>query len=303
MPRIVVVGSSNTDMVVKTERLPAPGETVTGGTFARVPGGKGANQAVAAARLGAGVVFVGKVGMDLNGDEAVRGLEREGIAAGFVARDPKAASGVALIFVDRSGENMIAVAPGANASLSPEDVERAAGEIAGADALVVQLEVPIEAVERAVRIAREAGVRVILNPAPARPVPAELLSEVDVLTPNESEARMLLGLGADEAADDPALLGRLLTAGCGAVILTMGARGALMVTADDATRIAPHAVDAVDATAAGDAFTGALAVGLSEGMTLGAAADFAGAAAALSVTRLGAQGSLAGRAEVEALLR
>lgn len=300
MPRIMVVGSSNTDMVVKTERLPAPGETVIGGEFVSVPGGKGANQAVAAARLGAEVVFVARVGSDLFGDASLRNFEREGLVTEYVVRDPERPSGVALIFVDESGENMIAVAPGSNGALSLRDVDRAADVLSECDALIVQLEVPIETVTHAVWLAHERGVRVILNPAPACPLPKELFAMVDVLTPNESEARQLLGLQTDQPADDPSVLRRFIDMGVKSVILTLGARGVLAITPNEHRVIPAPRVQAVDTTAAGDAFTGALGVALSSGMDIWDASKFACRAAATSVTRLGAQCSMPTREEVEA---
>lgn len=301
MPRIMVVGSSNTDMVVKTERLPVPGETVIGGDFVSVPGGKGANQAVAAARLGAEVVFVARLGSDLLGDAALRNFEREGLVTEYVVRDPERPSGVALIFVDSAGENMIVVAPGSNGALSPRDVDRAADVLPECDALIAQLEVPLETVEHAVRLAFDRGVRVILNPAPARPLSKDLLAMVDVLLPNESEARHLLGLPLDQPADDPAILGRFLEMGVRNVILTLGRRGVLVVNGSGHTLIPAPKVSAVDTTAAGDAFTGALGVALSSGMEMTEASRFACSAAAISVTRLGAQSSMPTREEVERL--
>lgn len=302
MTRIMVVGSSNTDMVVKTGHLPAPGETVIGGEFVSVPGGKGANQAVAAARLGAEVIFVARVGSDLFGDASLRSFERERLVTDYVVRDPERPSGVALIFVNDSGENMIAVAPGSNGALSPEDVDRAAGMLPECDALIVQLEVPVETVGHAVRLAHDLGVRVILNPAPARPLPKELLAMVDVLTPNESEARHLLGLQTDQPADDPSVLRRFVDMGVKSVILTLGARGVLAVTPNEHRLIRAPKVRAVDTTAAGDAFTGALGVALSSGMDIWDASSFACRSAAISVTRLGAQCSMPTREEVEAFL-
>ena len=302
MPKIMVVGSSNTDMVVKTGHLPAPGETVIGGEFVTVPGGKGANQAVAAARLGAEVVFVARLGNDLFGDSSLRNFEAEGIVTEYVVRDPELPSGVALILVDSSAENMIAVAPGANGALSPADVDRAVDVLPGCDALVVQLEVPLGTVEHAVRLAYEKGVRVILNPAPARPLTRELLSMADVLVPNETEACQLLSLSADESVDDPAIVRRFLDMGVKNVILTLGARGVLVVTPDESRMVPAPKVRAVDTTAAGDAFTGALAVALSSGMSIFDSARFACASAAIAVTRLGAQCSMATLEEVEALI-
>lgn len=298
--RLVVVGSSNTDMVVRTPHIPVPGETVMGGDFLMNPGGKGANQAVAAARLGGDVTFVARVGADSFGTQARAGFERDGIRTAHVISDSAAPSGVALICVAASGENSIVVAPGANARLSPADVEAARPAFIGADWLLVQLEVPLPAVERAVDLAREHGVRVLLNPAPApaTPLPAALLASVDVLTPNQSEAAQLCGLppGTDLSPED--LARRLLARGVRQVVMTLGAAGGLVADASGCTRFAAAPVHAVDTTAAGDCFSGALAVALGEGQALPAAVRFAALAAGISVTRQGAQASLPTRAEV-----
>ncbi|MDO8682820.1 MAG: ribokinase [Armatimonadota bacterium] len=294
-PKIVVVGSSNTDMVVKTERIPAPGETVIGGEFVTAAGGKGANQAVAASRLGADVTFVARIGRDVLGDQAVENFKREGIDTSFIVRDDGAPSGVALIFVDKHGENSIVVASGSNGRLSPEDVDRAAERIRTADAVVMQLEAPVETVARAAEIAHKAGVRVILNPAPAGNVPMETLAKVDVLTPNESEAAHLAGTANLDVED----LGRkLLEIGVGAVILTLGSKGALLIDRSGSKGFAAPKVEPVDTTAAGDAFTGALACALAEGKSMDDAIVFASQAAAISVTRMGAQPSLPMRKEL-----
>jgi len=300
MVKIAVVGSSNTDMVVRVPHIPAPGETVLGGEFVMAPGGKGANQAVAAARLGAKVTLVARVGPDVFGERALAGFHQEGIITRYVTVDREAASGVALIFVDAAGENRIAVAPGANACLSPDDVQQAREAIEKADVLLLQLEVPTETVLAAAAVAHQAGVRVILNPAPAPPnlLPAELLARVDILTPNESEAGLLTGtqVSAEVAAR------RLAGQGVGAVIVTLGARGALIVTLDAQRLVPGFSVNAVDTTAAGDAFNGGLAVALAEGRPLAAAVRFASACGALATTRLGAQPSLPTVDEVEAFL-
>jgi ribokinase len=296
MAKIVVVGSSNTDMVVKTPHLPAPGETVLGGDFLMVAGGKGANQAVAAARLGAEVTFVARVGQDVFGEQALAGFKREGLITEYVRADPTAASGVALILVDATGENSIAVASGANACLSPDDVQQARQTIEAADVLLLQLETPLETVLAAARIAHKAGARVILNPAPApaNPLPAALLACVDILTPNENELAMLAGAqtGIEQAA------AQVLSQGVETVIVTLGAQGALIVTQDAQQTVPSFAVDAVDTTAAGDAFNGGLAVALAEGKDLSKAVRFANACGALATTRLGAQPSLPTRDEI-----
>jgi len=225
-PQVVVVGSVNTDMVVKAERIPAVGETVTGGTFLLAPGGKGANQAVAAARLGARVALVAKVGQDMFGDQAVENFRREGILTDFVLRDAQSATGVALILVDEQGRNLISVAPGANFVLRPQDVELAAERSRAARVLMLQLEVPMSTVLSAARIAAEAGVAVILDPAPAAPLDDALLERVTVLTPNETEAEQLTGLSVRDEASARRAAGRLLERGVGQVLITLGAQGA-----------------------------------------------------------------------------
>jgi len=298
--KIVVIGSSNTDMVVKTERIPAPGETMLGGEFVMVPGGKGANQAVAAARLGADVTFVARVGDDAFGRTAIQNFEREGINTSFIVTDPRAASGIALIIVDKNGENSIAVAPGANMRLTPDDVLKARGAIEQADIVVLQFEVPMETVEAGVRLAKECGAKVLVNPAPAAKAPPGILPMTDVLTPNRIEAATLLNSSREE--DPSRLAGELLQSGVGAAIITLGSDGVLIGQSGERGWIPAVKVDAVDTTAAGDAFTGALAVGLADGSDLKSAAQFAVYAAAASVTRMGAQSSLPTREEVEKLI-
>jgi len=299
---IVVVGSSNTDMIVKTRKIPKPGETVIGGAFSMAAGGKGANQAVAAARAGGRVSFVARVGGDLFGDQSVRGFERDGIDVRHVVRDVRSSSGVALIFVDAKGENSIAVASGANASLSPEDVENAGDAVASADVLLMQLEIPLPAVRTATDIARRHGVPVVLNPAPARPLPSALLKDISVLTPNEHEAGLLTGIRIRSERDAARAAGVLRKKGVPTVIVTMGARGAIVDGAEWSGRISGCRVRAVDTTAAGDVFSGALAVAMAEKMPLPEAVRFACAAAALSVTKMGAQPSAPHRVEIEAFL-
>ncbi len=296
--RVVVVGSANADMVVRVPQLPAPGETRLGSAFALVPGGKGANQAVAASRLGAVVTFVGCVGTDSFGDMLALNLENEGVHTPFVVRDPDAPTGVALITVDEGfGENTIVVAPGANTRLSPSLVNRAAAAIRDADVLVCQLEIPMESVLAAFQIARAAGVTTILNPAPA-PAGAlsdALLSLVSVLTPNQTEAAFLLGGDYDPSASALMLKHR----GVENVVITLGSAGARLVTAAQNTGIPAFPVAHVaDTTAAGDCFNGALAVALGEGQSLEDAVKFANAAASLSVETEGAQPSLPNRLAV-----
>lgn len=298
MARITVVGSANTDMIVQLDHLPRPGETVLGGRFTTAGGGKGANQAVAAARLGARVTFVARLGADALGDQALRAYHAEGIDCRFVGRDETEPSGVALIFVAADGENVIGVASGANARLTPDVVAQA---VVDTDVVLTQLEIPLETVAAAVAAGRERGIPVLLNPAPARPLPDDLLRGV-IVTPNVTEAAMLTGLDAasidaDRAAD------ALLTRGVAAAVLTLGGRGALLATPIERQRVPSLPVEVVDTTAAGDAFNGGLAVALAEGRSLAEAVRFAVAVGALTVTRLGAQPSLPHRGDVDAFLK
>ena len=298
---IVVVGSSNTDMIIKLDRIPRPGETILGGKFVTAPGGKGANQAVAAARAGGRVSFIARVGRDVFGDQSVAGFARDGIDVEHIGRDKTAPSGVALIFVAKDGENSIAVASGANGCLSPADVKKARKTIASAAALVMQLETPLATVQAAAEIAAKAGVSVILNPAPAQPLPDELLRVVSILTPNETEAELLTGIKVHDEASAGQAADRLLARGVQTVIITLGQRGAFVATAGLRKLIRGFPMQAVDTTAAGDVFNGALAVALAEGQTLDQAVRFANAAGAISVTRMGAQPSAPKRKEIDKL--
>jgi len=299
-PRVVVVGSSNTDMVIRSPRLPRPGESVVAGQFYMAAGGKGANQAVAAARAGAAVTFVAKLGRDVFGDEALAGFRRAGLECRWIARDANAPSGIALILVAEDGENLISVALGANLRLTPAEVERAAPAIARAGALVVQLEVPLPAVRRAVALARRRSVPVIFNPAPAprAPLPTALLRQTDYLVLNETEMEAIAGSSGFTAARG------LLDAGVGHVILTRGKQGAAVLDGTPHPRLIPgRKVKAVDAVGAGDAFVGTLAAFIAEGRPLEDALDLANSAAALSVTRKGAQPSMPTRGEILSFAR
>ncbi len=295
--KILVIGSSNTDMTIKSERLPAPGETILGGKFLMGAGGKGANQAVAARRLGGDVTFVCKVGRDIFGDNAIKGYEKEGIDTSHILRSD-APSGVALILVDAKAENSIAVAPGANGDLTPEDIRNLRGVIAEASYLILQLEVPVETVLEAARIAHEAGVYVILNPAPACPLPEELFKYLSLITPNQTETALMTGVETDEASLDKAV-DALRAKGVKDVIITLGSRGSLVCTGGKNEFVPACKVKAVDTTAAGDTFCGALCVALSEGKSLTEAAAFATKASALAVQKMGAQDSIPYRKDIQ----
>ena len=292
--KVVVIGSSNTDMTIKGDRLPKPGETVLGGEFRMGPGGKGANQAVAAQRLGADVSFICKVGRDIFGDNAIAGYQKEGIDCSRILRSDKA-SGTALILVDGNAENCIAVAPGANADLTPEDVDSVADVIRSADYLILQLEIPVESVLRAAKIAHEAGVYVILNPAPACHLPDELFGYISLITPNQTESALLSGV--EDNLD--AAVERLMQLGVKDVVVTLGSKGSLVISEGAKTLVPSLKVKAVDTTAAGDTFCGALCVALSEGCSLVDAAGFATKASALTVQKMGAQDSIPFRSDIK----
>jgi len=297
--KIVVIGSSNTDMVVQSEHLPSPGETVLGGRFIMNPGGKGANQAVAAARLGGAVTFIANVGDDVFGQEAVKGFQANGINTDFVRIDKESPSGVALIMVDEQGENCISVALGANATMQKTDIDRAKEVIKQASFVLIQLEIPIEVVEYASELAHQAGVRVVLNPAPAQLLSDDLLALLYIITPNETEAELLTGVKVENEATAGKAAHVLKARGVAIVVITMGAKGAY-VQSDQEDQLVPcPKVQAVDTTAAGDTFNGALVTGLSEGMSLIKAIAFANKAAAYAVTKMGAQASVPSRNDIE----
>lgn len=300
--RIAVVGSLNMDLIVRSPRLPQAGETIIGSEFQTLPGGKGSNQAVAAARLGGQVAMVGRVGNDGFGATLLETLREAGVNHDYVLMDERHPSGVALITVDDEGGNTIVVASGANMALTPEDVEQAEDIISAARVLLLQLEIPLPAVQRAAEIASANGVTVILNPAPARPIPDEIMQPVDILAPNESETMLLTGAPVTDDAEIISAAAALREVGPETVILTLGARGALLSTAEYSSRLPSFSVNVVDTTAAGDAFLGGLAVALAEGCPLPDAVRWGNAAGALATTRPGAQPSLPHRHEVEALL-
>lgn len=297
--QILVVGSSNTDMVIKAAHLPRPGETILGGTFFMNPGGKGANQAVAIARLGGPVTFICKTGSDIFGHQSQQLFEEEGINTSYVFSDSGNPSGVALITVDEKAENCIVVASGANANLLPSDLVKAEEAIEQADLVLMQLEIPMETVCFVADIAWQKGKKVILNPAPAHPLPADLLHHLYLITPNETEAEMISGVKITDEAS--AVEAARVFSGMGVqhVIITLGSKGALIYSGGKAEMVPALKVEAVDTTAAGDVFNGALTVALSEGRSLKEAARFACKASAISVTRVGAQSSAPYRNEVD----
>jgi ribokinase len=300
--KIVVIGSSNTDMVIRTPRIPRPGETVLGGEFFMAPGGKGANQAVAAARAGGEVHLIARVGDDVFGQQSLDGFVSDGIHVDLIVRDKDAPSGVALIIVGPDGENCIAVASGSNSRLGVADVRLAKPVITSADIILMQLESPLETVREAAEIAASAGVPVVLNPAPARALGDDLLKRVAYLTPNETEAEILTGITLIKKSDLAKAADALLAKGIKAVLITLGSKGVYVATREKKEVMPAFKVIPVDTTAAGDAFNGALAVALAEGRPLLEAARFANAAAALATTKMGAQPSLAGRDDIEKLL-
>ena len=312
-PRVVLVGSMNFDCVAKADRLPRKGETVLGTSFGTFPGGKGANQAVQMARLGAEVFMVGRVGDDFMADAVLSSLKSSGVITEYVRRDASVTTGAACIYVDRNGDNMIVIIPQANLACSKEDVEAAGDVIRSAEVLLCQFEIALPTVVHAVTMAARFGVKVILNPAPpaTQPLPDGLLAHATILTPNETEAEALSGFPTvppeanevDKAAWESRVARSLLSMGPSAVVLTLGERGAYLATREGEGLVPAFPVQAVDVTAAGDAFNGALAVALAEGKALRDAVVFANAAGALAATRPGAQPSLADRDEVEQFLR
>lgn len=297
-PKIVVVGSANTDFVLGVPELPSRGATVLGNEFRVVRGGKGANQAVAAARLGADVTFVARLGTDSFGNEALVAYREEGIRTDFIVQDPGIHSGIALIMVNPNGENVIGVGPGANSHLTAEDVQAASTAIQEADCVLLQLEIPVQAVQAAAEIAHRHQVRVILNPAPAQKLPPEILQSIDYLTPNETEAAILAG--EDPSGIGPDSLPRLASIlGVPNLVITLGARGACILQNGQTSVIPTFPITPVDTTASGDAFNGALAVALARGEDISQAVKYANAAGAITATRPGAQPSLPTRKELD----
>lgn len=298
MANILVTGSSNTDMVVKTRRFPNPGETIVGGDFYMFAGGKGANQAVAAARMGGNVTFICKVGNDIFGKQALAGFKKEGINTRYVFKDKEKASGVALITVNNEGENQIVVASGANAVLLPKDLEKANAAFETNDMMLTQLETPLETLEYLAQKARILNKKLILNPAPAQILPDTVYKGLYLITPNETEAALLTGINCADETALPQIAQTFLQKGVANVLITLGAKGAYFHNPEQQFLVAAPKVKAIDTTAAGDVFNGALAVALAEGATWEKAIHIACRAGALSVTRMGAQTSAPYRAEV-----
>lgn len=298
MNKIIVVGSSNTDMIVRSERLPRPGESVVGGEFMMAGGGKGANQAVTVARLGHKVVFAAALGRDIFGDAAESQYRRFGIDTSYIVRK-NTPSGVALIMVDSNAQNSISVALGANNCLTVEDIMPALESIKSGDILLLQLEIPMETIDECVAIAHSKGARVVLNPAPAAAVSEQTLSKLYLITPNQTEAETLTGVVVKDEATARLAAEILVSRGVERVVVTMGSAGALLYQDGKAEMIPALKVVAVDTTAAGDVYNGALCVALAEDKQLKEALQFATKASAISVTRIGAQPSIPTREEVD----
>jgi ribokinase len=299
---VVVIGSSNIDMTVRCRELPLPGQTILGEDFAINPGGKGANQAVAAAKLGAKTQLVARLGNDVFAEASLNSFSRAGLGCEYIVRDDTTPSGVALIFVDENGENQIVVAPGANGQLTPADVDAARPIIENAKVMILQLEIPMDTVRHAANLAMQHQTRVILNPAPARILPAALLQQVDILIANETEVLVMTGASDVDISTAAIACRPLLEAGVESVITTLGKDGAVITSGTGASKVPGFKVKAVDTTSAGDTFAGAVAAALAEGKSLEDAVYFANAAAALSATKQGAQISMPTRAEVEKML-
>ncbi len=304
MTRIAVIGSLNMDLVVRAPRIPKPGETIIGADdLHMIPGGKGANQAYASAMLGAEVSMVGRVGDDMFGEQLITSLKKAGVDTHNITRDSDAPTGIAMIVVEEGGQNSIVVSSGANWRISPMDVLRAETVIRSANLILLQVEIPLPAVIKAAQFAKDHGVKVVLNPAPAQQLPAELLSLTDILIPNETEAAMLSGcdVGTDDGIRQAAA--RLCQSGVKTIIMTRGSRGASMITENEIVHFPAFSVEPVDTTAAGDAFVGSFAVALAEGRSITEAVRYGNAAGALSTTKSGAQPSMPGRDDLDKILQ
>ncbi|MGB4576674.1 MAG: ribokinase [Paludibacter sp.] len=299
--KIVVIGSCNIDMVVKTDRLPMPGETVLGGSFMMNPGGKGANQAVAVARLGGNATFITKIGNDLFGKQSIEMFNKENINIDNILSDPHQPSGVALIMVDVNGENCIVVASGANANLNVYDIEKTRNVIERADILLMQLEIPMSTVEYAAKIAFDKGIKVILNPAPATSLSNELIKCLYAIVPNKTEAEILSGIKVSDWDSARKAADFISAKGVNNVVITLGSKGAFIKEGDSYIEVPVEKIKAIDTTAAGDTFCGAFCVGLSEGLSVEDAVRMANQAAGITVTREGAQAAIPYRKEIKLL--
>ena len=303
MARIAVIGSLNMDLVVRAPRIPKPGETIIGADdLHMIPGGKGANQAYASAMLGAEVSMVGRVGDDMFGEQLITNLKKAGVDTHHITRDSDASTGIAMIVVEQGGQNSIVVSRGANGRVSPPDVSRAEAVIQSASLVLLQLEIPLPAVINAAQFAENHGVKVVLNPAPAQHLPAELLSLTDILIPNETEASMLsVCVGTDDGIKQAAA--KLCQSGVKTVVMTRGSRGASLITENEIVHFPSFPIEPVDTTAAGDAFVGSFAVALAEGRSISEAVMYGNAAGALASTKSGAQPSMPGRDDLNKMLQ
>tara|TARA_B100000575_G_C23143524_1_gene666567 strand:+ start:9045 stop:9977 length:933 start_codon:yes stop_codon:yes gene_type:complete len=299
---IVVIGSTNVDMIIKGDRIPKSGETLIGGKFFKAAGGKGANQAVAAARAGGKVTFLSRVGNDVFGQDAIQGYRNDKIDVSHIKVDQTESTGIALILVDSKGENCISVASGANMKLDQSDIKDATFELDKADVVLMQLETPIETIEYIIKLLKNRQVKIILNPAPALKISDDLLTHLTIITPNETEVELLTGVPVNDKKDALKASRILLDKGVKNVIITMGKKGAFLHTKLNYKFIPAFEVSALDTTAAGDTFNGALAVAVAEGKALEDAVEYANAAAAISVTKMGAQPSIPLKKEIEDFL-
>jgi ribokinase len=304
MSRIAVIGSINTDMVVRSSEIPKPGQTLMGHSFITTGGGKGANQAVAAARLGGEVSLIAKIGADAFGEISLENFKKEKINTAYVYTDQHAPSGIAIIVVDDKGENIIVVAPGANALLNQDDINSAEEAIKNSDIVLFQLEVPMSTVAEGVRLAKKHNRLVMLNPAPASAIPGDILQHIDIITPNQTEVLALTGITVNDITSAQQACDILHNKGITTVIITMGEQGSYLSSGNDKKMVAGYnAGKAIDTVAAGDTFCGGLAIAIAEGKSLNEAIQFANAAAALSVTKAGAQASIPNRDDVTKLLK
>jgi ribokinase len=300
MPDILVIGSLNADLVVRAPRFPAPGETISGEDLSIIPGGKGANQAVAVSRQGVTVAMVGRVGSDSFGPTLIQNLQKNKVDTSHVLTD-ESATGTAIIVVDADGQNSIVLSPGANGKVTPADLDSVSFQ--DAEVLLLQLEIPLETVIHAASLARQNGLRVVLNPAPAQPLPDSLLADVDILVPNESELQLLSGQPVTDTDSAKAAAQTLIEKGIKTVVVTLGANGALLVTGDKVSHVPTFKVDVVDTTAAGDAFIGGLAAALLKGKSMEEAVRYGNASGALAATKFGAQPSLQTAEDVQNLIQ